>query len=144
MKNQDSISLLKECDAGSKMAVASIEEVLENVQASELKKLLSETKAHHEKLGLEIHSQLTKHGAAEKDPSPIAKSMSYLKTNMKIGLDSSDSAIASLLTDGCDMGIKSLHKYKNQYPNADHAAKDLCERLISIEETLRKDMISYL
>lgn len=144
MENNDTISLLKECDAGSKMAVASIDEVLEKIQASELKKLLSECKSHHEKLGNEIHAQLLKHGSTEKDPNPFAKSMSYIKTNMKMGMDSCDATIADLLTDGCDMGIKSLHKYQNQYPNADHTAKDLCRRLISIEEALRKDMIAYL
>lgn len=144
MENNDSISLLKECDAGSKMAVASIEEVLEKVQESKLKDLLSECKGHHEQLGNEIHHQLIEHGSTEKDPNPFAKSMSYIKTNMKMGIDASDSTIADLLTDGCDMGIKSLHKYQNQYPAADHASKDLCRRLIAIEEALRKDMIPYL
>lgn len=144
MENNDTISLLKECDAGSKMAVASIEEVLEKVQDKKLKDLLSETKAHHEKLGNELHIQLIEHGTDEKDPNPLAKSMSYMKTNLKMGMDASDSTVADLLTDGCNMGIKSLYKYLNQYPNADHTAKDICERLISIEETLRKDLRPYL
>lgn len=144
MEKSQSVSLLEQCDAGTKMAVASIEEVLENVQASELKSILSETKAHHEKLGIEIHTQLSRHGSQEKDPNPFAKSMAYIKTNMKMGMDASDATIADILTAGCDMGIKSLHKYLNQYPDADHTSKALCQRLISIEETLRKDMIPYL
>lgn len=144
MENKDSVHLLKECDAGSKMAVTSIDEVLEKVENSELKKILSESKAHHEKLGNEIHHQLLELGSVEKDPNPIAKSMSYMKTNLKMSMDSCDATIADLLTDGCDMGIKSLHKYMNQYPDANITAKELCRKLISIEEALRKEMSAYL
>ena len=34
MENKDTINLLKECDSGTKMAVASIDEVLERIQDS--------------------------------------------------------------------------------------------------------------
>ena len=37
MDNKDTIHLLKECDAGSKMAVTSLDEVMENVQDEKLK-----------------------------------------------------------------------------------------------------------
>lgn len=67
-----------------------------------------------------------------------------MKTNMKLGMDNSDSTIADLVTDGCDMGIKSLHKYMNQYKAADETSKGLCRDLISIEEELRKDLRKYL
>lgn len=67
MENKDTILLLKECDSGSKMAVASIDEVLENVQSTSMKQLLSESKAHHEKLGNEIHSMLSEHQSEDKD-----------------------------------------------------------------------------
>jgi uncharacterized protein YaaN involved in tellurite resistance len=144
MDNQDTISLLKECDSGTKMAVTSIDEVLGRVQDSNMKNLLSESKIHHEKLGNEIHSLLNWHNSEEKDPSLMAKSMSWLKTNMKIGMNDSDSAIADVMTDGCNMGIKSLHKYLNQYQNADKKSKDICRRLASIEEELCKDLKDYL
>ena len=109
-----------------------------------MKSLLSESKAHHEKLGNEIHSLLIKHNSEEKDPSPVAKGMSWLKTNMKIGMNDSDSAIADVMTDGCNMGVKSLHKYMNQYQGADKTSKDICKRLVSIEEELCKDLKDYL
>lgn len=144
IEHQDTVALLKECDSGSKMAVTSIEEVLEKVKQSALKNLLAESKKHHEKLGNEIHCELLLHGSGEKDPHPMAKGMSSLKTTVKMAMDSSDFAIAELITDGCDMGIKSLHKYKNQYKHADHASRDLCNRLISIEEALKKELYPYL
>ena len=144
MEHTDSVKLLKECDAGSKMAVASIDDVLEKVTDSELKSLLQESKEHHEKLGNEIHSILNERGKSEKDPNPVAKGMSWMKTNMKMGMDNSDATVADLITDGCNMGVKSLHKYLNKYQAADDTSKDICSRLVSIEETLCKDLRKYL
>lgn len=144
MGNEDTIKLLKECDAGSKMAVSSIDDVLDNVENSDMLHLLKETKKHHEKLGNDLHSMLNEHHADEKEPSAIAKGMSWMKTNVKMGMDHSDETIADLMVDGCDMGIKSLQRYLNQYPAADKSAKDICNRLISIEDKLRRDLYQYL
>ncbi len=145
MENQETISLLKECDSGTKMAVTSIDEVLGKVQDTDMKSLLTESKKHHEKLGNEIHSLLIEHNSEEKEPNPMAKGMSWLKTNMKIGMnESSDAAVADVITDGCNMGVKSLNKYLNQYQSADKTSKDICKRLVSIEEELCKDLKDYL
>ena len=144
MENKDTVSLLKECDSGTKMAVTSIDEVLGKVQDADMKNLLTESKVHHEKLGNEIHSLLLEHNSEEKEPSPMAKSMSWLKTTMKTGLNESDAAVADVITDGCNMGVKSLHKYLNQYQAADKEYKDICKRLVSIEEELCKDLKDYL
>ncbi len=141
---KDTISLLRECDAGSKMAVTSLDEVMDKVENFEMKSLLQESKDHHSKLGNEIHSLLDKYGSDEKEPNPMAKSMSWMKTNMKMGMNKSDSVVADLLTDGCNMGIKSLHRYQNQYQAADHTSKDICARLIDIEEQLREGLHEYL
>ena len=140
----DTVKLLKECDAGSKMAVSSIDDVLDNVENSDMLKLLKETKEHHEKLGNDLHAMLNEHQADEKEPSAIAKGMSWMKTNVKMGMDHSDETIADLMVDGCDMGIKSLQRYLNQYPAAEKSAKDICNRLISIENKLRRDLYQYL
>ena len=115
MANTDTIKLLKECDAGSKMAVTSIDDVVEKIRDSSMKSLLQESKKHHEKLGNEIHSLLNQYGKSEKDPNPMAKGMSWMKTNVKMTMDDSDATVADLITDGCNMGVKSLHKYLNQY-----------------------------
>ena len=144
MENNDTIYLLKECDSGTKMAVASIDEVLERISGSEMRQLLSESKDHHEKLGNEIHSLLLEYNSEEKDPNIMAKSMSWLKTNMKMSMDESDSTIAELITDGCDMGIKSLYQYLHQYQAANELSKNICQRLIDIEEKLRKNLQCYL
>ncbi len=144
MKRDDTICLLKECDSGTRMAVDSIDEVLEKIRDSDLKKLLVRSREHHEQLGNEIHSLLLKHHSEEKEPGLMAKSMSWMKTNMKMIMDESDASVADLMTDGCDMGIKSLYKYLNQYQAADSTSKEICRKLIAIEEQFRSELHSYL
>ena len=143
-KNSDTVELLSECDSGTKMAVASIDEVLDKVSDCGLKQILTESREHHEKLGQELHSMLLQEGADEKEPNAMAKSMSWMKTNVKLVMNESDETVADLMTEGCDMGIKSLHRYRNQYEGAAEPAKEICGRLIDIEEKLRRDMQRYL
>lgn len=144
--NEDTIKLLKECDAGSKMAVTSIDEVLDDIHDEKLKKILIESKDHHTKLGNEIHAQLNKNCADGKEPNLMAKGMSWMKTNMKLGMGTKDNEkiVADLMTDGCNMGVKSLNKYLNQYKNADETSQKLCMRLIKIEEKLCEELEDYL
>lgn len=144
MGNTDTIRLLKECDAGTKMAVASIDEVLEKVCNSEMKHLLQESKNHHKELENEIHSLLDRYNSEEKEPNPIAKGMSWMKTNMKMSMDCRDETVADLITDGCNMGIKSLYRYLNQYKAADDLSKEICVKLVTIEEELGKALRKYL
>lgn len=144
MVNSDTVKLLQECDAGTKMAVRSINEVIDNVRNSDMKQLLRESRNHHEKLGNEIHSLLNEYGMEEKDPTPVAKGMSWMKTNMKMSMDNSDSTVADLITDGCNMGVKTLNRYLNEYRTADHKSKDIGTKLISIEEKLCSDLEQYL
>lgn len=144
MKSNDTVELLKECDSGTKMAVASIDEVLDKVNDVKFEQTLKSYKEKHTQLGNEIHSMLSEHGKDDKEPNPIAKSMSWMKTNMMLAVNSSDNTIADLMTDGCNMGVKSLHKYMNQYSAAETSAKHICNELIACEEQMAQDIKSYL
>jgi hypothetical protein len=70
--------------------------------------------------------------------------MSSLKTNVKLTLRPGDSTVADLMTDGCNMGVKSLSRYLNEYGAADERAKDAAKKLIAIEENLSADLRRYL
>ena len=70
--------------------------------------------------------------------------MSWLKTNMKLTMNESDGTIADLITDGCNMGVKSLSRYLNQYAAADEVSKDIAKRLINLEGQLAIDLRDYL
>ncbi len=144
MIEQDTIKLLRECDAGIKMGVSSIEEVLEYVKSDDLKKYLSNCKNEHDKLNTEVQELLDKFGDEGKDPNPIAKGMSWMKTNIKLSMHESDHTIADLITDGCNMGVKSLNRYLNQYKAADEVSKDITKRLINLEEKLAIDLRDFL
>ena len=144
MVKQDTIKLLRECDAGVKMGISSIEEVLEYVKSNELKNNLSDCKHEHNKLDEELQKLLDKYHDDGKEPNPIAKGMSWMKTNMKLVMNESDHTIADLITDGCNMGVKSLNKYLNKYEAADEVSKDICKRLINLEEELAIDIRRFL
>ncbi len=144
MDGSDTIKLLRECDAGIKMGVASIDDVLDHVHDSKLRQRLTECKNAHDGLKEEIQTLLDQYQDEGKGPDPMAKGMSWIKTNMKLAMDGSDSAIADLMTDGCNMGVKSLNRYLNQYKAADAKAKDLARRLIGLEEGLAVDIRCYL
>ena len=144
MVEQDTIKLLRECDAGVKMGIASIDDVLEHVHAPELKELLAKCKSEHEKLEQEIEKLLDGYHDDGKNPNPVAKSMSWMKTNMKLAMSQTDATIAGLMTDGCNMGVKSLNKYLNQYEAADEVSKDITKRLINLEEELTVNIRDFL
>ncbi len=144
MTEPDTIKLLRECDAGIKMGTASIGEVLEKTTNEKLKKLLETCKEGHEKLKEEIQNKLEQCPDTGKDPNPMAQGMSWMKTNIKLAMDESDATIADLITDGCNMGVKSLSRYLNQYQAADEETKDIAKKLIKQEEELSIHMRSFL
>lgn len=144
MIEQDTIKLLRECDAGIKMGVASIDDVLGHVKKDDLFQKLVTCKEEHEKLQSEVDQQLSRFEDDGKNPNPIAKGMSWMKTNMKLSMEDSDATVADLMTDGCNMGVKSLNRYLNQYKAADEFSKDITKRLINLEEKLTVDIRGYL
>lgn len=144
MENNDTQELLRECNAGIEMAIYSIDDILEGVSNKDLKQLLENAKAEHVKLETQTHTLLNESNALPKAPNPMAKGMSYMKTNMKMAMDKSNQVIADLIVDGCNMGIKSLYRYRNQYTAANKDAKDLALNVIRCEEQLRQDISNYL
>ena len=144
MIEQDTIKLLRECDAGIKMGISSIDDVLEHVQSQWLRTYLTACREAHAALQAEIGTLLDKYHDDGKNPNPIAKGMSWMKTNVKLGINLSDETIADLMTDGCNMGVKSLNKYLNQYEAADETSKDITKRLIRLEEGLAVEIRKYL
>ena len=144
MIEQDTIKLLRECDAGIKMGISSIDDVLDYVSLDDFKEKLKNCKHEHEKLQIEINELLEKYHDDGKDPNPMAKGMSWIKTNVKLAINESDKTVADLMTDGCNMGVKSLSQYLNQYAAADEVSKDIAKRLIALEEKLGKDIRGYL
>ena len=144
MIEQDTIKLLRECDAGVKMGIASIDDVMGKVQSHKLVDFLNDCRIEHEDLRELIEKMLDEYGDDGKNANPIAAGMSKMKTEFKLAVEHSDETIADLMTDGCNMGVKSLNRYLNEYAAAEERAKDICKKLIKLEEKLRDQMKSYL
>ena len=144
MIEQDTVKLLRECDAGVKMGVASIDDVLSHVSDDRFQRKLTQCKQEHEQLKDEIAQLLHRYQDQGKNPNPVAKGMSWMKTNVKLGIEHTDATVADLMTDGCNMGVKSLNRYLNQYKAADEVSKDITKRLINLEEQLAVDIRQYL
>ena len=144
MIEQDTIKLLRECDSGIKMGVSSIDEVLDYTRSELLKRSLVDCKVRHEQLGCDIEEQLHRFQDEGKEPCAVAKSMSWIKTNVKLVMKESDQTIADLITDGCNMGVKSLSRYLNKYEAADEESKNIAKQLIACEAGLAEGLRAYL
>lgn len=144
MVNNDTIELLKQCNAGIKMGISSIDEVLPMVNNKELKNKLEKCKNEHLKLETETKNILNDYGDRSEIPNAMAKAMSWIKTNVMMTIKPEDETISDLITDGCNMGVKSLNKYLNQYEAAEEQAKDITKKLINLEEKLAVDIRMYL
>ena len=141
--NTDTVELLKECNAGIKMGVATINDVLSHIESRKLSEILINSKEEHEKLENETFLILNDYGENGKEPSGIAQTMSKLKTNLKIAFDDSDKSICELIDEGCGMGIKNIRKYMDKYGSADHSAKSIADKLIKLEENLSREVREY-
>lgn len=142
--NKDTVLLLKECSAGIRMAVASIDDVLPFLEEGEVKQVLKESKTEHKDLEKDIDNTLHKLNYEGKEPNIMAKGMSKIKTNAEMAFKPTAAQAASLITDGCGMGIKSIHKYMNQYPAASSEVMTLANRISSLEAKLEEQMKPFL
>ncbi len=144
MKNSDSIELLKECNSGSKMAVSSIRNVLDDIKEEKLKRLLENYIHKHEEYGEELHALLSANGISTEEPKSSAKTMAKVVTSVKLMADHSVSQIANLMIDGCNMGVKSISKYQNQYQAADRESIEISEELVKIEQHMANSLRRFL
>ena len=142
--SNDTVKLLRECNAGCKSATNSMEQVLRYLDNEDLKMLIDEYNDKHIRLRDECHQMLNELDEEEKDPDKMAKTFSWISTEVKLMMDDNSQKIAELMIDGCNLGIKSLSKYINQYKNASNESVDLAKRLIKIEQEFMNELLKYL
>lgn len=144
MIEHDTIELLRECDAGIQMGISAIDEVKDKVKNREFCGLLDGYQREYAQLQNEIQGLLHTYNDKGKDPNPVAKGMAWIKTNISVAMNETDQTVADLITDGCNMGVKSLNKYLNQYGAADGRAQDFAKKLIELQERQLKEIRVYL
>ena len=138
--NEDTISLLKECNSGCKSATNSMEQVLGYVKNEKDNKYNDK----HIKVGDECHKLLNENNEDEKDPSKISAMFAEMGTDIKLKMENTTHKIADLLIDGCVMGIKSLSEYLHKYRSADENIVDLTKKLIKIEREFMDELLEFL
>lgn len=142
--NEDTIKLLKECNAGCKSATNSMEQVMPYIESEKLKSLIEKYNDKHIKLGDECHELLNECHEEEKDPNVMAKAFSWMSTEVKLIVNDDTHKIAELMVDGCNMGIKSLSEYINKYTKASTESKHIAEKLVKIEQEFMDELKEFL
>lgn len=142
--NEDTISLLEEVCAGARMGADSLMDMRKKVNCTELDGMLNEFYDEHVVIADEAQAMLFSLGEKDKEAPIMAKMMSDIKTGIKLSADGSDGTIAELITDGCNMGIKTLSKKVNELTSADPQAVDTARRLIDLETDMARQLRSYL
>ncbi|MDO4522825.1 MAG: hypothetical protein Q4B57_06745 [Eubacteriales bacterium] len=144
VKREESVKLLKECDAGTQMGISSLEQVIDDISNRELRSILEDSRSRHQEIKSEIDQYLNEYGEEGKEPAMMATVMAKMKENMKMMTEREECAAANVIIDGCNMGIKSIYKYFNQYPNAEERVKGLVNDIVEEEEALCCKLRCYL
>lgn len=142
--SEDTIYLLRECNAGCKSATNSMEQVKTYISNEKLLSIINEYNDKHIKLGDECHQMLNEYNEEEKDPQVTAKAFSWISTEMKLMMNNDTHKIADIMIDGCNMGIKSVSKYINKYEAASNESINLAKRLVKMEQEFMNVMLEYL
>ena len=144
MMEEHSVNLLRECDSGCKMASESLEQIRDMVSNQELWNALTESCKKHQNLDGKIRKTLSAMAEEGKEPGKMASAWSWMSTEMRMMAKGGDKEAASIVTDGCNMGIKTICGYKNQYSGASKAVMEIADELTGLEENLRDCMKKFL
>ena len=110
--NHDTKALLLECGAGVQMALGAIDDVLGQTRDKALEQALLTCRETHRALEKQTKALLSAEHIPEKSANAMARGMSWLKTSTKLAVSPADETVADLITDGCNMGVKSLIRGK--------------------------------
>ena len=82
--NDDTIKLLRECDAGVEMGIKTLDNVIDDVDNDELRKILEKSKETHCRLKGDIAEKLSDYGDDGKEPAAMASFFAKVKSEVKL------------------------------------------------------------
>lgn len=138
--NQDTIELLLQVNSGCKMAIDSMEQVGKTIDDKLILDIIKKYNEEHIKIEDKSHRLLNSAGVSDQEPSLMAKTFAQMQARIKLLIKDDVHQAASILTDGCNMGIKSLCEYKNSYKAADAKSVELCEKLCDLESRMLEEL----
>lgn len=139
----DTVELLKECNAGCKMAMSSMDQVSKHIHEKSLKETVDKYYQKHKELTLKTEDLLSRH-QAEEEERPLTQGYSRMMTALKMAMEDDSHQIAKIMMDGCTMGIQSISEYLNKYENASSDSRSLAKDIIRSEEAFVQELKAYL
>ena len=73
-----------------------------------------------------------------------SRAMAWLGTEMKLTMNDDTKTIVGMMMDGCNMGIKSLSGYMNEYSEASAESRALTKRLVKLEEDFHEELRAFI
>ncbi|MDD3747038.1 MAG: hypothetical protein PHD70_11280 [Anaerostipes sp.] len=140
----DTIELLKECSSGCKMAINSMDEMIDDMPSGNLMEGIKKSKQEHQKIESKIARILAKDGFCEEEPGAIASAFSWMTSKMKLMIHDDENQVAKLMMDGCNMGIQSITEKMHEYKNASKESQDIAKDLVKHEEDFQEELKKYL
>ncbi len=141
---KQSVEILKECSVGCKMAIDSMNQIMEYVRDERLAKVIEAANQKHCKLEERATKALTSHGKCAEEPGKAIEAFSWLTTEMKMMIKDDSRQIAKIMTNGCNMGIQSIMAVINTNPQADAESMDIAKDIVKAEEEFAKELKPFL
>jgi hypothetical protein len=140
----DTIELLKEVDAGCKMAIDSIDRIENFHMGPEMAHVTECYKQKHQALQQKVTTMLRGYGETGKMPNTMAATMAKTTAQVKMFVRQDNHQAAKILMDGCNMGIQSVSEYINKYKGASSESISAAKSLIQTEEDFMCDLKKFL
>ena len=121
---EQTLHILNECSSGCKMAIHSMQQVLEYVENEKLEQVIMAAERKHKEIA--------------------ARTAKALTTEMKMLIRDDSSQIAKIMTNGCNMGIQSIMEVLNENPEADRESKNIAGDLVKAEEHFADELKAFL
>lgn len=140
----DTMKLLKECDAGCKTAIDGMAQVLKHVSSATLRSEITACTDRHAALGKRCHKLLNANGDSGGQPPAFGTMMMQAGTGIKLAMNDDDRKIAELMANGANMGMQSLSKVMNAAPTASAESRQVAHDIIAEEKNFYGIMLAYL
>ena len=135
---EQTLHILNECSSGCKMAIHSMQQVLEYVENEKLEQVIMAAERKHKEIAARTAKALTCYGEKGKKPGAAAETFAWLTTEMKMLIRDDSSQIAKIMTNGCNMEVL------NENPEADRESKNIAGDLVKAEEHFADELKAFL
>ena len=142
--NKDSITVLQKCISGCKMAVKSMDQLVEYTEDKNLRHVIMLYKKKHDEIKEQCADLLPGDLNKTSEPGIISSTVSRFTIDMKMIVKNDNHCITKILMNGCNMGIQSLSEELNNHPDASEQVSRMVRQLIQLEEKLIDDLKPYI